>query len=251
MSPDLYDDPEFYDLLNAGYRDDLAFYRGLADDHGGPVLELGAGSGRVTVALAQAGHAVVAVEPSPAMRARGAARLAAAGCGERVTWVDADMRALDLAVSVPLVIAPFHALMHLPTLDDQDAALRAARRHLGAGGAFATDVYVPRFACAGAAGAAGGPSAVRAERLGDGDLFVWQIHDAAHQVVVTEHRWDRVADDGTLLRRRATLRQRYFHRFELERALRAAGFTRVRTFGGFGRAPVTEAATSWVFLAYA
>lgn len=248
MSADLYDDAEFYDLLHAGYRDDLAFYRGLADDHGGPVLELGAGSGRVTVALAQAGHDVVAVEPSPAMRARGTARLAAAGCAERVTWLDADMRTLDLGLAVPLAIAPFHALMHLPTLEDQDAALRAARRHLAAGGAFATDVYVPRFGPGGDAGATG---AVRAERLGEGDLFVWQTHDAAQQVVVTEHRWDRVASDGTLLRRRATLRQRYFHRFELERALRAAGFGRVRTFGGFGRAPVTDAATSWVFLAYA
>ncbi len=247
MSPDLYDDPEFYDLLHAGYRDDLAFYRGLADDHGGPVLELGAGSGRVTLALAQAGHAVLAVEPSPAMRARGAARLAAAGCGERVTWIDADMRGLDLGVRVPLAIAPFHALMHLPTLDDQDAALRAAHHHLDPNGAFATDVFVPRF---GAPGAAGAPGAVRAERLGDGDLFLWQTHDATRQVVVTEHRWDRVGDDGAVRRRRATLRQRYFQRFELERALRGAGFARVRTFGGFGRAPVTDAATSWVFLAH-
>ena len=247
MSRDLYDDAELYDQLHAGYRDDLAFYRGLADDHGGPVVELGAGSGRVTLALALAGHAVLAVEPAPAMRARGAARLAAAGCGERVTWVDADMRGLDLGVSVPLVIAPFHALMHLPTLEDQDAALRAAYRHLGTGGVFATDVFVPRF---GADGADGAAAAVRAEHLGDGDLFLWQTHDAANQVVVTEHRWDRVAEDGTVLRQRATLRQRYFHRFELERALRAAGFTRVRTFGGFGRAPVTAAASSWVYLAH-
>jgi len=249
MSPDLYDDAEFYDLLHDGYRDDLAFYRGLADDHGGPVLELGAGSGRVTLALAQAGHAVVAVEPSPAMRARGAARLAAAGCAERVTWLDADMRTLDLGVTVPLAIAPFHALMHLATLDDQDAALRAVRRHLAGGGAFATDVFVPRFGAADG-GAVARPAGVRAERLHDGDLFLWQEHDAAHQVLVTEHRWDRVTDGGGLLRRRATLRQRYFHRFELERALRAAGFGRVRTFGGFGRGPVTAASTSWVFLAH-
>jgi hypothetical protein len=67
---------------------------------------------------------------------------------------------------------------------------------------------------------------------------------------VTEHRLDRWADDGRLLRRRATLRQRYFQRFELERALRSAGFGRVRTFGGFDRAPVTAAANSWVYLAH-
>jgi SAM-dependent methyltransferase len=241
VTHDLYQDPELYDALHAGYRDDLGFYRALADDHGGPVLELGAGSGRVTLALALAGHAVLAVEPSAAMRARGAERVAAAGAGERVTWIDADMRALDLGITVPLVIAPFHALMHLATLDDQDAALRAAHRHLDAGGAFATDVFVPRF---------GADGVVRAERIGVDDLFVWQTHDAANQVIVTEHRLERWADDGRPLRRRATLRQRYFQRFELERALRAAGFGRVRTFGGFDRAPVTAAATSWVYLAH-
>ena len=241
MTHDLYQDPELYDVLHAGYRDDLGFYRGLADDHGGPVLELGAGSGRVTVALAQAGYAVLAVEPSAPMRERGAERIAAAGAGERVTWIDADMRELDLGIAVPLVIAPFHALMHLATLDDQDAALRAAHRHLQEGGAFATDVFVPRF---------GADGAVRAERIGADDLFVWQTHDTANQVVVTEHRLDRWADDGRLQRRRATLRQRYFHRFELERALRSAGFGRVRTFGGFDRAPVTAAADRWVYLAH-
>lgn len=241
MTGDLYQEPELYDVLHAGYRDDLGFYRGLVDDHGGPVIELGAGTGRVTLALAQAGHTVMAVEPSSAMRAHGAERLAAAGAAERVTWVDADMRTLDLGVAVPLVIAPFHALMHLATLDDQDAALRAAIRHLRAGGAFATDVFVPRF---------GTDGVVRAERIGADDLFVWQTHDTANQVVTTEHRLDQPSDDGGMLRRTATLRQRYFHRFELERALRSAGFVRVRTFGGFDRAPVTAAATSWVYLAY-
>jgi SAM-dependent methyltransferase len=240
---DLYADAELYDLLNDGYRDDLGFYRGLADDHGGPVLELGAGSGRVTAALARAGHEVVAVEPAAAMRARGIARLEARGLGAGVAWVDADMRALDLGRRFALAIAPFHALMHLETLEDQDAALRAVRAHLLPGGAFATDVYVPRF---------GPEGVVRVEpvwRDVAGDLFVWQHHDPVAQVVVTEHRLDRVDAEGRLIRRRATLRQRYFQRFELERALRAAGFDPVRSFGGFERGPVTAAATTWAFVA--
>ena len=242
MSPDLYADAEFYDQLHDGYRDDLAFYGGLAEDFGGPVLELGAGSGRVTVALARAGFEVVAVEPAAPMRARGAARLAAAGVADRVAWVDADARYLGLGRGFPLVIAPFHMLMHLATLDDQDAALRAARAHVAAGGAFATDVYVPRF---------GPDGVVRVEPAWaglDGDLSTWQVVDPVAQTVVTEHRLDRLLDDGTLRRRSATLRQRYYQRFELERALRAAGFGRVRTYGGFGRGPVTEDATSWAFL---
>lgn len=243
MTADLYDDAGLYDLLHDGYRDDLGFYRGLAEDFGGPVLELGAGSARVTVALARAGFDVVAVEPAAAMRARGADRLAAAGLEGRVRWVDADARALDLGQAFPLVVAPFHMLMHLPTLAEQDAALRAARTHVADGGAFATDVYVPRFAADGV---------VRVERAWaglDGDLATWQFVDPVAQTVVTEHRLDRVDADGVVRRRAATLRQRFFHRFELERALRAAGFGRVRTFGGFERAPVTERATSWCFVA--
>ena len=245
MTPDLYGDAELYDLVHEGYRDDLGFYRGLADDHGGPVLELGAGSGRVTQALAAAGHRVLAVEPSATMRARGAARLAAAGLDERVTWIDADMRTLDLGAVVPLAIAAFHTLMHLASLDEQDAALRAVRTHLVPGGAFATDVFVPRF---------GPDGQARVEPTwggGDADLIVWQRHDPVHQLVVTEHRLDVVDADGRVRRRRATLRQRYFHRYELERALRAAGFSSVRVFGGFDRGPVTAAATSWAFVARA
>jgi SAM-dependent methyltransferase len=240
---DLYDDAEFYDLLHDGYRDDLAFYRGLADDEGGPVLELGAGSGRVTAALARAGHEVLAVEPAAAMRARGQARLASLGLAERVTWLDADMRTLELGRRVPLVVAPFNALMHLDTLADQDAALGAARRHLAPGGTFAADVYAPRFAPEGV---------VRVEPFGPdrgAELLVWQRHDPLAQVLVTEHRLDEVDPEGRVRRRRATLRQRYFQRFELERALRAAGFGAVRCFGGFDRGPVTEDARTWAFVA--
>ncbi len=244
MSADLYDDAEFYDLLNDGYRDDLAFYRGVADDHGGPVLELGAGSGRVSVALARAGVTVVAVEPAAAMRARGEARAAAAGLDARITWHDGDMRTLALGRAFPVVIAPFHTLMHLATLDDQDAALTAACAHTAPGGVFATDVFVPRF----------GPQAVVRVEPGwpdlGGDLFVWQHVDPVTQRVVTEHRLDRVDGEGRCWRRAATLQQRYYQRFELERALRSAGFTRVRTFGGFDRGPVTATSTSWSFVAY-
>lgn len=240
---DLYDDAAFYDLLHDGYRDDLAFYRGLAEDFGGPVLELGAGTGRVTLALARAGVDVVALEPAAAMRARGVERLAAAGLADRVTWRGEDAGGLALGHTFPLVIAPFHMLMHVPTLDAQDAVLAAARAHVADDGAFATDVFVPRF---------GRDGVARVERAWagvDGDLWTWQHVDPVAQVVVTEHRLDTVDADGVVRRRGVTLRQRYFHRFELERALRAAGFARVRTFGSFDRAPVTERAASWVVLA--
>jgi hypothetical protein len=157
-----------------------------------------------------------------------------------------DVRTLDLGERFALVLAPFNTLMHLERLDDQDAALERVAAHLAPGGAFACDVFAPRFA----AGAV-----VRSEALWSGlagpggDLFVWQHHDPVAQLVISHHRLDQAGDDGVLRRRSATLRQRYYQRFELERALRHAGFDDVRCYGDFDRGPVREGADVWAFVA--
>ncbi len=246
----LYDDPGLYDLQHAGYRDDLAFYRRLAEDQAGPVLELGAGTGRVTLALAALGLPVVAVEPHPAMRSRAAERLASAAASDpgitaRVRLLAGDARSLVLDERFALVLAPFNTLMHLERLEDQDSALALAREHLASGGAFACDVYSPRFAQAGLVRA----EVVRTELGERADLLVWQQHDPVQQLVVSESRLDEAGADGLVRRRRATLRQRYYQRYELERALRAAGFADVRCYGDFDRGPVREASSVWAFIA--
>src|SRR5690606_14485060 len=155
--PVIYDDaPDLYDAHYLAYRDDVPFYTRLAADAGGPVLQPGAGTGRVTEALARArhhgvagdaspavparaeerpalaraGHHVVAVDASPAMLARAEERLAAAGVKDDVRLLEADMRALDLGERFPLVVAPFNVLMHAYTLDDQDSTLSSVVRHL-------------------------------------------------------------------------------------------------------------------------
>ncbi len=248
---DLYDAPWLYDLQHDGYRDDLAFYRRLAEDQAGPVLELGAGTGRVTIALAAAGLPVVALEPNDAMRGRAAERFAALAdtrpdVAARIRLVAGDARTLALGERFALVLAAFNTLMHLERVDEQDAALARARDHLAPGGAFACDVFVPRF---------GHDGLLRAEPAWaqlagpDADLFVWQHHDLVRQLVLSHHRLDQVEPGGVLRRRRATLRQRYYQRYELERALRTAGFSDVRCYGDFERGPVRATSTVWAFVA--
>lgn len=248
---DLYDEAWLYDLEHDGYRDDLGFYRRLAEDQAGPVLELGAGTGRVTLALAATGLSVVALEPNAAMLERARTRLEDAarrdpGLLERVQLLRGDARRLALEARFALVIAPFNTLMHLESVADQDAALARARAHLLPGGAFACDVFVPRF---------GADGVVRSEALWSdvagpgGDLLVWQHHDPVAQRITSHHRLDQIGPDGVLRRRSATLQQRYFHRFELERALRQAGFDDVRCYGDFERAPVRERSSVWAFIA--
>src|SRR5688500_7239858 len=67
----------YYDLEHDAPAADVALYRELARRGGGPILELGCGTGRVLAALAQAGHCVVGVDCSAPMLARAEARLQA------------------------------------------------------------------------------------------------------------------------------------------------------------------------------
>lgn len=240
---------DLYDLQYAHYRDDLSFYTRLADDYGGPVLELGAGSARVSTALARAGHEVVAVELSNKMIGRGQARLVEAGLQENVTYRQGDMREVRLGRRFPLVIAPFNTLMHAYTLADQDATLRTVREHLEPGGRFAFDLYNPNEKNFGEFGV------MRLEPewshvSDEGDLFLVQHHDPDAQMITSHYYLDRTDERGVLVRQRSTLTQRYFTRFELERMLYGAGFTQLQLYGDFGKNRYDAAAPHLIGLAY-
>src|SRR5687767_8063382 len=151
-----YSDAALYDYEYRRRRADVGFYRELAKKRlGDPadakpgaarILELGAGSGRVTVALARAGYDVVAVDASPAMLAKLRARVAALpdAVARRITVVQGDLR--DFRVDgkkFPLVVAVFNVVEHLYTRVEVDACFRGVVKHLAPGGAFAFDVQLP------------------------------------------------------------------------------------------------------------
>lgn len=250
---DIYALPELYDAQYRTYREDLAFYRRLAEDHAGPVLEIGCGTGRITLEMARVGASVTGVDSSPDMLARARERVDREDAGHRVTLIEADMRALrdhggrsttgtagetGLAPgSFGLAVAPFNTLMHAYTLEDQDRTLAGLFDLLAPGGVFACDVFVPNF---GAIGVVRADPAWEAALGPDVDLFLMQDHDPVRQRIVSTYLIHRVDAAGLVRRERARLDQRYYTRFELERAIRAAGFVDVKTFGSFERAPLRE-----------
>lgn len=128
---------------------DLLFYAGQAAEHGGPVLVLGAGPGRVVWALAERGHAVLGVDPSAHMVEAAEERRAAVApeVAARVRLLTADLRALRLPERFPLVLAP-HAALGLAGgegTDALEAVLATVRHHLLPGGHFVYDVqHAPR-----------------------------------------------------------------------------------------------------------
>jgi SAM-dependent methyltransferase len=136
-----------YDLDLVDDPGDLDLYLALAARTGGPILELAAGTGRLAIPLAAAGHDVTAVDVDPAMLGRARARLGAAApaVADRLTLVGADLIGLDLptAGTFGLAFIGLNSLFLLATREAQREALRTLARHLGPGGLAVVDIWLP------------------------------------------------------------------------------------------------------------
>jgi SAM-dependent methyltransferase len=131
----------WYDLEHAGVTDDLELYLGFAEATGSPILELGCGSGRLLVPLAEAGYAVTGVDSSAAMLERCRERARTAGVAEQVTLVQGDMRHLALpARDYRLAFVALGTFQHLASLADRRAALAAIRAHVIPGATLVLDL---------------------------------------------------------------------------------------------------------------
>lgn len=120
----------------------MPWYHRLALDTGGPVLELGCGTGRVTLPLARAGLEMVGLDNSPAMLETAQARADAENLPAR--FVLGDFRFFDLKRRFPLVILPFNGLAHLVEERDLFSCLGLIAAHLEPRGRFALDLPNPR-----------------------------------------------------------------------------------------------------------
>ncbi len=123
----------WHDLECGSYTADLTFWRELAQRVGGPVLDVGAGTGRTALALAREGHEVTAIDCDDDLlgqlrrRARGLA----------VTAVAADARSFSLGLTFPLVIVPMQTIQLLGGAAGRAAFLQCAARHLQSPGVLA------------------------------------------------------------------------------------------------------------------
>ena len=121
---------------------DVGFYRDLAREAGGPILELGCGTGRVLLAIARDGIACTGLDASEEMLEEFRRK----GPPENVRLVRGSMQDFDLGTErFGLIFSAFRSFQHLLTVEDQLACLRAVRRHLAPGGLFAFDVFAPNL----------------------------------------------------------------------------------------------------------
>jgi SAM-dependent methyltransferase len=132
-----------YDPWSRSVTEDVGFYVEEAVASGGPVIELGVGTGRIAVPVAEAGVRVIGVDSSAAMLSVCAERAAAAGVSARLDLRLGDLRDPPIAERVPLVTCPFRAYLHLGSDDERSGALRRARELLVPGGRLVFDVFTP------------------------------------------------------------------------------------------------------------
>ncbi|MBX3157622.1 MAG: methyltransferase domain-containing protein [Deltaproteobacteria bacterium] len=252
-----YADAALYDYEYRRRRADVSFYREVARRRlGGPgrILELGAGTGRVTIPLARDGHEVVALDQSEAMLGRLRARVDAlpGAVRNRIAILRGDLRSFEVpggekGAKFPLAIAVFNVLEHLYTRGELMACLERVAAHLEEGGAFVFDVQLPdlpwlsrdpdrrwartRFT---------DPSTGRA-------MYYSTNHDydPISQIAMIRLFYDPV-DGGP--GRVVKLSQRKYFPAELEALVAHAGFRVTARYGDFRFAPLTAGAESQVLV---
>ncbi len=240
------DDPydllaRYYDLEHGDISVDVPLYLDFARRSGGPILELGCGTGRLLVPLAQAGYEVVGVDRSAAMLARAEARLAAAGLSNRVTLIQADVTDFHLDQRFGLALFALNTFMHLTDQADQIAALTCVRRHLRPGGLLILDLPGPSEPFLIQPGLILSSQFQTAE--GSTVLKLTDSHyDRAQQMEEITTIYDETGADGVTRRIIVPLRLRYVFRYELELLLHLAGLRLEAVYGDYDLRPFDEEA---------
>jgi SAM-dependent methyltransferase len=135
---------DLYDFSYADFTEDVEFYENVARAIDGPLLELGVGSGRVAIPLAQAGYDVVGIDNSPSMLAAARQRLEALGpIDGSLDLIEGDMTAFELEQRFGMVLVAANTFQHLLTTKEQLACVRSAVKCLQPDGIFSMSVRSP------------------------------------------------------------------------------------------------------------
>jgi SAM-dependent methyltransferase len=135
----------FYEMEHETFLEDLDLYQGFAERCGGPVLELGCGTGRLLIPLAQMGYVVTGVDCSVRMLARAEEKMAALRpvTAAKITLIQDDMRTIRLKTRFPLIFIALNTFVHLLGRQDQQRTLGTVAHHLSPQGRLVIDLGNP------------------------------------------------------------------------------------------------------------
>lgn len=239
-------DALYYDHYSTGVPGDVEFYVAEAVRAGSPVLELGCGTGRILIPVAEAGVEIVGLDRAPAMLAvaRGKVAKLAPEIQARIQLVQGDMRDFDLERKFTLAMIPYRAFLHLLTVEDQLRALRSIRDHLADGGKLILNVFDPSLEMIVAHRAPLGSALKLAGEFVHPEtgrrVLVWDTREyqTEEQVLRQYFVFEELDEDGQVVAKRfVPLVLRYLFRYEMQHLLELAGFTVEGLYGDFARGP--------------
>jgi SAM-dependent methyltransferase len=219
----------YYELEYCDYFNDIDFYLQLLRRTGGPFLDLACGTGRVTLAVKDAGYEVTGVDRSTAMLA-----IARKKAGPKVKLVQDDLRTFDLGSKFPLVAITLNSFMHILEVPDQLATLRRVAAHLAPGGRAVVSTINPYSVSLHDIEA----KLIHEFTRWDPDAESWVTKlsardvDTVEQVEHVTYFYDEVKN-GDVQRLVTTLDFRYTYRYELELLMRQAGLDPLAVYGSY------------------
>lgn len=253
-----------YDSFIADYYDsspiltqrtqDIPFYCSAARQYGDPVLELGCGTGRITLAVGEAGYRIVGLDISGRMLEKAVEKRAAVRreARERVHLMQGDMAKFDLGEKFRTILVPFRPFQHLLETEQQMGCLDCARKHLMPNGRLIVDFFQtdpermhdPMF-------------------LKESPLVEYALPDGRHvalsERVAAFHRAQQRNDVEMIFRvthpggRQERLVMawtlRYFFRYEVEHLLALCGFHLEAVYGNFDSTPLSDTSPEMIFVA--
>jgi SAM-dependent methyltransferase len=226
---DLYEEGLHYDLLMPG-PNDLQFYQRHAAKYGTPVLELGCGSGRLSIPLAAAGVDITGIDMAASMLA--VARNKAGHRGVAIRFVQVDCRSFSLGRQFRLIFFANNSLSHLLQRAEVEACLRCVRQHLAPGGRFIIDVFTPSARILARDATQQYPVGRYDDPDGGGLITVTETsrYDPATQV---NHLMWHYQSEGKLEISRVPLKLRMFYPQEIDALLSYNGFVVENKYGDY------------------
>lgn len=233
----------FYDAETGDKTDDLAMYSRLAEQYDGDILDIGCGTGRVLIHLAQDGHTVHGIDNDRAMLDRLDRKLEMMPhLQENITYSDGDVLTYDLDKKFGLILLTYNALMHFQEQETQIQLLEQLHGWLADGGLLVIDL--PN---AGDVFASQDSDSLLMERTflepESGHMVMLQsvsYLDRVTQVLHVDWIYDEIDGDGTLKRLIAPHRLRYYFEPEIRLLLQVTGFDVEEIYGSTDEDPFED-----------
>jgi len=230
---------DYYDLFFKGIEGDVTFYVEEAEKAGSPVLEIGCGTGRVLIPVAEAGIEITGLDASPEMLAILRTKVSALdeSVKARIELVEGDMTDFALGRNFSLIMIPCRTFLQLLTVEEQKKALGCIREHLADGGRLIMNFFDPRLDAL----LDDSPITQEAFDPKTENKVVMRgtaCHDFARQLRETEFTFEEWDGEGKLISQvHAPLIQRWTYRYEMQHLLELSGFEVKALYGDFERGP--------------